>query len=269
MVGVFEQYTERTKSHSENLRGRYESDTKRFILESFESSPTFRNIDVYERDIHKGEYGVRVNMIERMGNIRNLLLKPGEDLSIGNMARFEERNWLLYDKFGYHESGVKMTAMRLNHTLKWLDNSGKKDDDGLDFVHQKRCYASSSDIGSKSKQSRANIEYNKYDVRLPYGQLYIFIESTEESRQIDLNYRFIINKIPYEVIGVDNTTHVEDDYGIIQYTVKRVPLHDKDDIELGLAFNAFSKEGEVQTQTVKDVKTAFDSKDGEKGGYLW
>lgn len=231
MVSVFEEYSERVNSHATNIRGRYELDTKSFILDNFDDSPTYREIEVHEYEESIGTYGVRVNMIERMGNIRSIILKPDEDLNVGNMTMFEDRTWLIFDKFGHRDTGVKLTAMRTNYNLKWIDRDG--------ILNAKRCYASSSDIGSKSKQSRANIEYNKYDVRLPFGQLYIFIEVTDETEKIGLNQRFIINKIAYEVIGVDNTTHVEDGYGIIQYTVKRVTRHPKDDFELGIAYNDY------------------------------
>ena len=245
MVSVFEEYSERVTSYATNIRGRYERDTKDFILDNFDDSPTYREIEVHEDEKSIGTHGVRVNMIERMGNIRSIILKPDEDLNVGNMAMFEDRTWLIFDKFGHRETGVKLTAMRTNYNLKCIDREG--------VLNTKRCYASSSDIGSKSKQSRANIEYNKYDVRLPFGQLYIFIETTDATEKIDLNQRFIINNIAYEVIGVDNTTHVEDHkmvneetgkeefykYGIIQYTVKRVTKHPKDDFELGIAYNDY------------------------------
>lgn len=241
MTNVFQQYTNRITAHSTNIRGRYELDTESYILDNFDDSPTYREIRVEREGVDMGVYGVRVNMIERMGNIRNILLKPHSaltpeeerqpDLFVGNMAIFEERTWLLFDKYGYKDSGVKLTAMRTNYNLKWIDRDG--------MLRTKRCYASSSDIGSKSKQSRATIEYNKYDVKLPYGQLYIFIETTEHTKRIDLNQRFIINSVVYEVIGVDNTTHVEDDYGIIQYTIRRVTVHVKDDFEMGIAYNSY------------------------------
>lgn len=263
MESVFEEYTERTTAHGENLKERYEKDTNRFIFESFENSPTYRDINVYEFGESIGTYGVRVNMIERMGNIRSILLKPGETLTVGNMATFEERTWLLYDKFGYYESGVKMTAMRTNHNLTWKDEEG--------VLNSKRCYASSSDIGSKSKQSRANIEYNKYDVRLPYGQLYVFIETTEATKDINLNYRFIINNIVYETIGLDNTSHVEDGYGLIQFTVKRTTIHPQDDFDLGIAYNKYDKkDGDI----VAGVDSYLDEeeeieKDEGRGGSIW
>ena len=259
MVSAFEEYSERVNSHATNIRGRYELDTKSFILDNFDDSPTYREIDVHEYEESIGTFGVRVNMIERMGNIRSIILKPDEDLNVGNMAMFEDRTWLIFDKFGHRDTGVKLTAMRTNYNLKWIDRDG--------ILNTKRCYASSSDIGSKSKQSRASIEYNKYDVRLPFGQLYIFIETTDATEKIDLNQRFIINNIVYEVIGVDNTTHVEDrrivdedtgekefyKYGIIHYTVKRVTTHPKDDFELGIAYNDYLE---------KDINDYIPSKEG-------
>lgn len=259
MVSVFEEYSERVNSYATNIRGRYELDTKSFILDNFDDSPTYREIEVHEYEESIGTYGVRVNMIERMGNIRSILLKPDEDLNVGNMTVFEDRTWLIFDKFGHRDTGVKLTAMRTNYNLKWIDRDG--------VLNTKRCYASSSDIGSKSKQSRANIEYNKYDVKLPFGQLYIFIETTDATEKIDLNQRFIINNIAYEVIGVDNTTHVEDHkivdketgkeefhkYGIIQYTVKRITKHPKDDFELGIAYNDYLE---------KDIEDYLPSEEG-------
>ena len=259
MVSVFEEYSERVNSHTTNIRGRYELDTKSFILDNFDDSPTYREIDVHEYEESIGTFGVRVNMIERMGNIRSIILKPDEDLNVGNMAMFEDRTWLIFDKFGHRDTGVKLTAMRTNYNLKWIDRDG--------ILNTKRCYASSSDIGSKSKQSRASVEYNKYDVRLPFGQLYIFIETTDATEKIDLNQRFIINNIVYEVIGVDNTTHVEDHmtvdedtgekefykYGIIHYTVKRVTTHPKDDFELGIAYNDYLE---------KDINDYLPSEEG-------
>lgn len=296
MVSVFEEYSERVNSYATNIRGRYERDTKSFILDNFDDSPTYREIEVHEYEKSIGTYGVRVNMIERMGNIRSILLKPDEDLNVGNMTVFEDRTWLIFDKFGHKDTGVKLTAMRTNYNLQWIDRDG--------VLNAKRCYASSSDIGSKSKQSRANIEYNKYDVRLPFGQLYIFIETTDATEKIDLNQRFIINNIAYEVIGVDNTTHVEDHrivneetgkeefhkYGIIQYTVKRVTKHPKDDFELGIAYNDYlekdiddylpSEEGrdtnisnpsviEGKDDSEMDVKLKDEKGNRKRGGSIW
>lgn len=265
MPSIFEQYTKRVTSHSENLRGRYERDTEQFINENFADSPTYRRIDVYREGESLGEYEVRVNMIERMGNIRSIMLRPNTDLNVGNMAMFESRTWLLFDKFGYVDSGVKLTAMRTNYNLKWIDPDG--------LFHSKRCYASSSDIGSKSKQSRATIEFNKYDVRLPFGQLYVFLETTEHTKKIDLNHRFIINDIVYETIGIDNTTHVEDGYGIIQLTIKRVTKRHEDDFELGIAFNDYlsnEKSEENKEEAVDEMEKEVESDSSKrKGGRIW
>lgn len=255
MKGVFREYTERAEKNGRSLKERYESDTRQFILDSFEDSPTYRDITVYKKDELLGNRGVRINMIERMGSIRSILLKPGENLEIGNMAIFEDRGWLLYDKFGHHESGVKMTAIKANYNLKWID-----EDSGSKVPIMKRCYTSSSDIGSKSKQSRANIEYNKYDVKLPYGQLYVFIETTDATRKINLNYRFIINGIVYEVIGLDNTSHTENEldsgesYGIIQFTLRRTTIHPNDNFIDSIAYNGHIKENEDEVFLEKEEK---------------
>lgn len=288
MSNVFEKYTKRVASQGESLRKRYELDTENFINQNFADSPTFRMIDVYKQTEHIGEFPVRVNMIERMGNIRNLLLPPRYDLDVGNMTMFEGRTWLIFDKYGFKEDHVKVTAMRTNYNLVWKGRNGT--------LKNCRCYASSSDIGSKSKQSRANIEFNKYDVKLPFGQLYIFLETRDDTETISLNQRFIVNKIVYEVVGIDNTTHVEDGYGIIQLTIQRVPVHHKDDFETGIAYNDYnslpenpayrnqadgddsntpvtdknpSKEISEKSDEISEALKEKDSEDSGRGGMLW
>lgn len=255
---ALEIYAERVAVRGGSLRKRYELDTENFIEANFADSPTFREIEVYEKNLNLGFFPVRVNMIERMGNIRNILLPPHVDLNVGNMAEFENRRWLIFDKYGFKEDHVKLTAMRTNYNLVWRDEKG--------IEKSIRCYASSSDIGSKSKQSRANIEYNKYDVRLPFGQLYVFVETRDETEKIDLNFRFIINNIPYEVIGIDNTTHVEDGYGIIHFTVKRVTRHPKDDFDLGIAYNDYTDE---QSGIIPEEPTEDNDDSGRGGGSIW
>lgn len=263
MPSVFEDYTARVTSRGSTTRDRYENDTENFVNANFSDAPTYRVIDVYAEYESLGKFEVRVNMIERMGNIRNILLRPNFNLNVGNMAKFEDRTWIFYDKYGHIDSGIKLTAMRTNHALQW------KDADNI--CHMVRCYASSSDIGSKSKQNRATIEYNKYDVKLPYGQLYVFIESNKDTRNIDLNHRFLINDIPYEVIGVDNTTQIEDGYGVIQFTVKRTTLHFNDDLELGIAYNSYNS-SEQNIVTVSERKALEEvNVEHEKrgGGMIW
>lgn len=262
-INAFNKYSSKVKSKGQTLRDRYKNDAENFINDKFEDSPTFREIELFEKGENIGIFDVRVNKIERMGNIRNLLFRPNTNVDVGNMTKFEDRVWLLYDKFGSRFEHVTITAIRTNHNLKWIDAD--------DILHTNRCYASSSDLGSKSKQSRATIEYNKYDVKLPYGQLYIFIETTEDTRRIDLQHRFIVNGIPYSIVGIDNTTLVEDDYGIIQFTVKRTTAVPEDDLENDIAYNVYSFSERNESMSIMrtgKLDSGVDINVDEKGGGL-
>src|SRR5699024_9349592 len=148
--------------------------------------------------------------ISRMGSIRNILLRPNENLDIGNILIFDDAEWLAFDKYGSLNDNYKLTVGRINDKIKWRDANG--------VLHEVPCISGTSYLGSKSRQNWYDIEYNTYDVRLPIGQIFVFSEYNEETKLIDLNKRFIFGDKVYEVTGVDNVTYLETDgYGIVQY----------------------------------------------------
>lgn len=226
-------YKNRLNRNGADLGEAYANNTIAFIESTFHASPTFRVMGVksFEKpDI--SEMDARVVEVERMGTLREVLLRPtSEGLNIGTYVTFDKHTWLIFDKFGEN----KLLVEQCNRKLKWYDKNG--------VLHSLDCIASSQDLGSKAKQSKNEIEWNKYDVRLPLGQLFVFVEFRPETDNIGLGQRFIFGGKVYEVTGIDDTTTVrevgDDIYGVLQLTVKVTTIKEEDDFENRIAYNIY------------------------------
>ena len=243
-----ERFNRRVGRNGNDIGEVYKSNTIAFIEATFHASPTFRVMEV-ESYNHPDitEMDARVVEIERLGTLREIVLRPNDSLDIGTYVKFDGDTWLLFDKYGgTGATSIKMLAIKCNRTIKWKDKNGT--------IKEYDCVASATDLGSKSKQSKNEIEWNKYDVRLPLGQLFVSIELNPDTKEIDLNDRFIFGRNVYEVTGIDDITSVgSDGYGIIQLTVKITTKQDRDDFEGRIALNEYDIE---------------DTESGE-GGSVW
>lgn len=232
----------------------YTNNTIAFIEANFKSSPTYRLLKVFSSEYPEiKEMDSRVVEVERMGSLREIIFMPNQSLETGTYIQFDGYTWLLFDKYGGTGStSVKMLAQKCNRKLKWKDKEGK--------LHEWDCIAGSTDLGSKAKQNRTEIEWNKYDVRLPIGQLFVFVEANADTKKIQLNQRFIFGDNVFEVIGRDDVTGItQTGYGVIQLVIKidtkRVV---EDDFENGIAFNDY-----------KETGTGNTGGSGDTGGSPW
>lgn len=256
-MDYLKRYKDRLSSYGDNVGDAYSKNTISFIESTFHASPTYRVMEVESSaypDIK--EIDGRVVEVERLGSLREIILRPTKSLEVGMYVKIDNEWYILIDKYGGTGStSIKMLAIKINESLKWRDRDG--------ILRDFHCVASATDLGSKSKQSKNEIEWNKYDVRLPVGQLFVSVEKNEITEDIGLNQRFIFGRDVYEVTGIDDITTVNDDgYGIIQYTVKITTKNSKDDFDLGVAYNRYLDDGE----SVEDEST---NDSGDKGGRLW
>jgi hypothetical protein len=255
MADYIEKYRNRLNRNGADLGEAYNNNTIAFIESTFHASPTFRVMGVKSIEKpHITEMDARVVEVERMGTLREVLFRPtSEGLNEGTYVTFDGHTWLIFDKFGQNKALVE----QCNRQLKWYDRNG--------VLHSIDCIASSQDLGSKAKQSKNEIEWNKYDVRLPLGQLFVFVELRPETEKIDLGHRFVFGRKVYEVTGIDDTTIVRENgdnvYGVLQLTVKVTTIKEEDDFENRIAYNIYD-----DTSTV--APTEGDTSTGE-GGRIW
>jgi hypothetical protein len=257
MAGHFDKYKRRLERNGNDIGEVYKNNTIAFIEATFHASPTFRVLEVKSsKNPEVTEMDARVVEVERLGTLREVILRPNDNLDIGTYVTFDGETWVIFDKYGSAGTGssIKLVVAKCNRTIKWKGKDGK--------VVEHDCVASSMDLGSKAKQARNEIEWNKYDVRLPLGQLFVFVETNRDTDNIRLNDRFIFGRNVYEVVGIDDTTMVEKDgYGIIQLTVKIATIRTEDDFESRIAYNGY---------TVEETTNPTDNtNDGGDGGTLW
>jgi hypothetical protein len=257
MSGHFDKYSRRLRRNGNDVGEVYKNNTIAFIEATFHASPTFRVMEVYSNQTPEiTEMDARVVEIERLGTLREIVLRPNQSLEIGTIVSFDGDDWLLFDKYGgTGATSIKMLAIKCNNEIKWKAKDGQ--------IKKFHCVASATDLGSKSKQSKNEIEWNKYDVRLPLGQLFVSCELNEDTERINLNQRFIFGRNVYEVTGIDDMTLSNNGYGVLQLTIKIDTIRDVDDFENGIAFNEYSVE-----ETGVTPPTENGENDGE-GGVLW
>jgi len=230
-------YRRRLNRSGKDVGEVYKNNTIAFIEATFHKSPTFRVLEVISTEFPNiKNMDSRVVEVERMGALREVIFKPNESLGVGTYVKFDGDTWLLFDKYGGTGStSIKMLAQRCNRSLKWKDESGNI----LEF----ECVAGATDLGSKAKQSKNDIYWNKYDVRLPIGQLFVFVELNDTTKHIRLNQRFIFGSNVYEVSGVDDTTGVSrNGFGLMQFTIKLATKRDEDDFVNGIAYNNYKEQ---------------------------
>lgn len=252
-MGDYSKYRDRLSRNGQNVGEVYENNTNLFIESKFSQSPTFRILDVnsYENPTIT-VMDARVIKVERLGSLREILFRPSSNgLNVGAYVSFDDETWLIFDKYDKR----KVLAEKCNRTLKWKDMNG--------ILLEFDCIASSMDLGSKAKQAKNEIEWNKFDVRLPVGQLFVFIEARDETKSIGLNHRFIFGKKVYEVVGIDDTTMVDKNgFGIIQFVIKVTTIKEEDNFETGIAFNFYD-----DSSTVEPIIQS--ERDDGKGGRIW
>lgn len=233
-MNYLDKYSRRIGRKGKNVGEGFHNSTLDFIDSTFHQSPTYRVLEVVGSEFPDiTEIDARILQIERMGNLREILFRPRQGLNIGAYVKFDGDIWLAFDKYGSSDSAnLKLLVQKCNRVLKWknLDETITSFD----------CVASASPLGSKSNQGKSDIEWNKFDVRLPIGQLFVFVESNDKTKNIRMNQRFIIGDNVYEVFGIDSTTLVDkNSFGVIQLTVKVTTKHNSDDFINGVAFNRY------------------------------
>jgi len=235
--------------------------TNIFINDNFHISPTFQVLGVNSTEFPDiKSIDSRVLQIERMGALREVLFRPYEGLNVGAYILFDGYTWLLTDIWGSKNARQKALMQKCNRKLRWaiddqwtmLDgNNNTVIDDSK--ILEVMCVASQSPLGSKSNQGKLEIEWNKYDVMLPMGQLYVFVERNSITKNIKLNQRFIFGGNAYQVVGVDDTTMVDENgFGIMQFTTKVTTKQELDDFENGIAYNEYEESTDVVLPPVGD-----------------
>ena len=247
MVNYIDRYKKRVSRSGNNTGEAYANNTIAFIDSSFDASPTFHVLKVNSTEFPDvKEIDARVIDVERMGSLREILFRPKQYLNVGSYVEFDGKTWIISDMWGDKNFLARALVQRCNDKLRiplsenWKDANDLLDDSK---IYETYCISSQSPLGSKATQGRHDIGFNQYDVMLPQGQLFIYVEKNEMTETVKLNDRFIFGSNVYEVYGIDDVSLVnENGYGILQLTVKLTTKQEKDDFKNLIAFNKIEQE---------------------------
>lgn len=258
MENHISKYKRRAGRNGISVGESYENNTIAFIESTFNSSPTYRRMEVLSSEF-PNILGIdaRIVEVERLGSLYQVLFRPKEGLNVGSYVKFDDDVWLVSDVWGSTKHIQKAMVQKCNRVIKWRDRDG--------IIVEINSIASQSPIGSKSNQGKFDVEWNKFDVSLPKGQLFVYFEKNGKTSPVDINHRFIFGKNAYEVTGIDDTSYVDKNgYGIIQLVVKVTTKRDEDDF---VNFIPFNKYGEISTS--KPILGLDEEKDKGTGGMIW
>lgn len=209
------------------------------INKRFKDSPSYRLAKVKSTQYPDlDEIDVRAVSIDRMGSLRDVIFRPESGLERGTYLQFDNATWIIFDAYTNTVS-PKATVQQCNELLKFKTKNGE--------VHKIYTYAGSSSLGSKASQLRAEIPYNKLDIKEPTSQMFVHVESNSLTIQLDVNDRLIIGKRPFKIIGKDDSTmtqikgdgeEIKDfNFGILVFTLVPDTIKNGDDLENGIAAN--------------------------------
>ena len=241
-----DRFRRRVKSQGDTAGEAITNHTEQYLINSFKDSPSYILAGVESSqypDIK--EIDTRVVSVERMGALREVIFKPKQFLDIGAYLLFDNSKWLIYDAFTNTVS-PKVIVQKCNEILKWQDTL----EDGTVVEHSYPVVSGASDLGSKAKQSRSEVPYNKLDIREPIGQLFIYVESNEFTNALKIDKRLIIGDRVYKVVGKDGTTLTSDlihpihgyNYGIVYFIMQLDTMTDKDDFVNNIASDIRNKD---------------------------
>lgn len=210
----------------DGVKNAYIDNTANYVNTTFNNSPSHKKVRVFIKGEEPREEDAHILDIGRMGNIRECIFRPFVDIPLGTYLEFSDIKWLSFDRYDNHIT-PKHTVAQCNRKLKFK-KYGK--------VYEVDVFATATDIGSKSKQSRNEVDWNKYDVRMPIGQMFLYMQTNEISELIQIDDRFIVSGRAWKVSGFDNVTLTDrEGVGVTFITLKNELLREGDDLENGIA----------------------------------
>lgn len=230
MGNYLDNYRKRVNQNASDIGDSLKYRSQDYYNRKFIESPNYRSATVssYEYPTIK-KIDIHATSIERMGGIKNVIFRPNQELGFGSYLTFDNGIWLIYDMFK-NTVATKAIVQECNTHLKWIDEKG--------ITHEKPCYSGASDLGSKAKQSRSEVAWNKYDVRLASGQLFCYVEMDDNTSKIEIDQRLIFGDKVYKVVGYDATTLTSmEGFGVVYFTLQITPKREADDFVNGIADN--------------------------------
>lgn len=179
-----------------------------FINEKFKDAPSFVSVLINGQEYDTRFVAERKYTASTGMAVHKLLFRPSVQVNRGDVAEFENRQWLIL----FFEESVlypKAYIRPCNNVLKFKNGSQ------YPCICDSKVYASSS------------VDETAY-VNLPSDRMKITVSYNKDTKDISELDRFVFNGIAWEVQGFDRITNVFNECGIVEFAVRKVPLKEEE-----------------------------------------
>lgn len=201
---------------NENYRNSYLNNSKEYINVNFSQSPLYQVVDVEgnlieTRIIKDKKYSSSTPYEQKIMLLRpDVVLNNGCYVALKNEVTKKKEIWLIM----FYESDIVTPKVYIRYCNKVLK-------------YEKNSYPV---VITSSVSISSNMEENK-ELVLPKNYLMAYVKATDETMQTREGQRFVIDNNSYEVQTIDTISNVENNIGIVQMNLKRVPKNQKEKIE--------------------------------------
>jgi hypothetical protein len=184
---VWDIYQRRLNKNGTTQRDRTIINAQRLIAKDFSDSPSYKSVTIngIDRDVQI----IEEHALRSDSNKKRILCKPDESISIGDLVVWNTISWLCTDtedNIAFYERGV---IEKCNNNLKYIDSAG-----GLITIP---CVVTDRILMGQTE--------NDYYI-LPDNKIMVMVADDEDSEEIVVDKRFLLNDNAYKVESIDNIT---------------------------------------------------------------
>jgi hypothetical protein len=224
-LSYFDDYKDRLVSKGTTIGEAYGNATIDLINQMFTNSPLYKIVPIDSVDTE-----VRV-LADKNSSIKTLIFRPRTKFDKGSIVTLESLKWLMTD-FDNNDIYPKAAIAKCNDTLKWKPSDG--------VIREHPCVIS----GFSSSFSFGFAEDKQ--MKLPTGELHIFVNYNTETLGLKLGTRLIFGSKIYKLAAIDDLTDVLNGKGVLKLYIKMDIISEKDNFSTGIAENGMvnnSKQG--------------------------
>jgi len=225
MPNYFDIYKQRVAINGSNEVESRINATKYIVTKEFKKSPFYKEVIINNEviDVRMVD-GKNSNVYGNDYIQKQLLFLPDTKVDIGEAVYIANEVWLIVD-FNNYEIFPIASIQLCNETLKWKINTS---------IYEYPCIITKSSL-------MFDLKNEKYEFNLPDGNLYLYVQKNEYTKEIIPLMRFILGSQVYEILGVDDLTN----YNLIKFTINLTTKNSNDDFVNKIANNVVKEAGDT------------------------
>lgn len=218
-MGQFDNYRKRLGWSGNSDMDSYEQSTIHFINDQFAQSSTYMNVPF--NGVNTDIRFLRDEKEPDNPHVKRAMFKPGTTIQEGSLAVINGDNWLVFES-NKHPIYPTAQILQCNENIQWKDQNGTLHTHPCIFLENKKEFFLKDDklMELSTFQTKVYAPYNT-DLLSIHGGL-----------------RVIFGNLAYIILGSDNSSHVFDGYGVLNFSVDLTRINPNDDFTNKIADNS-------------------------------